>query len=124
MVMKQKSISSPLACSRIASFLLIIFILSLLIFVAVFITQQTQVTRQQKSMLYPAIYQGVYTRGLSVSNLKKLAAFESDAEKKAAIVMWFQAWGEPNEKDFKTALMNAVRNHGSIPLVTWDPWDF
>ena len=122
--MRQKSISSPLACSRIASFLLIIFILSLLIFVAVFITQQTQVTRQQKSIIYSAIYQGVYTRDLSASNLTKLTAFEADAGKKAAIVMWFQAWAEPNEKDFNTALMTAVRNHGSIPLVTWDPWDY
>ena len=95
--MRQKSISSPLACSRTASFLLIIFILSLLIFVAVFITQQTQVTRQQKSIIYSPIYQGVYTRDLSASNLKKLTAFEADAGKKAAIVMWFQAWAEPNE---------------------------
>ena len=121
--MKQKNISSSLTCSRIASFLLIIFVLSLLIFVAIFITQQTQVAGLQKTIAYSAIYQGVYTRDLSASNLTKLTAFESDVGKKAAIVMWFQAWGAPNEKDFNTLLMTAVRNHGSIPLVTWEPRD-
>ncbi len=74
-------------------------------------------------MIYRAtmIYQGVYVRGLTSPDLEKLRQFETDVEKKAAIVMWYQSWAAPNEMNFNTALMNAVRQHGSIPLITWEP---
>ncbi len=38
--------------------------------------------------------------------------------------MWYQHWGETDGYQyFQLGWMNAVRSHGSIPLVTWDPWN-
>jgi hypothetical protein len=70
----------------------------------------------------PQIYFGVNVHGLDVPDLPGLTTFEAQAQKKAAIVMWFQAWGDPAKQDFDAPLMTAVREHGSIPMVTWEPW--
>jgi beta-mannanase len=38
--------------------------------------------------------------------------------------MWYQQWSNSGGYQyFQSGWMNEVRNHGSIPLVTWDPWD-
>src|SRR5260221_4339132 len=38
--------------------------------------------------------------------------------------MWYQHWGlTDGYQYFQPGWMDAVRAHGSIPLVTWDPWD-
>jgi mannan endo-1,4-beta-mannosidase len=68
----------------------------------------------------------VYT-GVSVSslpdNLTALQVFERDAKKKVAIVMWYQGWGVTDGKqNFQTTWMDIIRKHGSIPLITWEPW--
>jgi len=59
--------------------------------------------------------------GATVPNFADLAKFESDARKKVSIFLWFQQWGGTNSS-FNPALMNQVRNHGSIPLLSWGPW--
>src|SRR5271157_4758823 len=59
--------------------------------------------------------------GAAVPNFADLAKFESDARKKVSIFLWFQQWGGTNSS-FNPALMNQVRNHGSIPLLSWEPW--
>lgn len=127
--MKQKTGGSSPGRTRIAGFLLSVFVLSLAAFRACQSqetqeTQVTQVSQQQETTGYPAIYQGVYLRGLSASNLANLTTFETDAGKKAAIVMWFQSWVAPTENSFNWAFMTAVREHGSIPLITWEPRNY
>ncbi len=59
------------------------------------------------------IYFGAYALNIT--------QFEHDARKKVSIVHWFQRWGDL-DNSFDTAMMNQVRNHGSIPLLSWEPW--
>ena len=67
------------------------------------------------------VYYGVHVALLDMSLVN---AFETDAHKPVAIVMWYQQWGLTNGYQyFQSGWMDAVRAHGSIPLVTWDPWD-
>ncbi len=67
------------------------------------------------------VYYGVHVALLDMSLVN---AFETDAHKPVAIVMWYQQWGLTNGYQyFQPGWMDAVRAHGSIPLVTWDPWD-
>ena len=67
------------------------------------------------------VYYGVH---VSLIDMSLVSSFEVNAHKHVAIVMWYQHWGETDGYQyFQPAWMNAVRAHGSIPLVTWDPWD-
>ena len=72
----------------------------------------------------PQIYYGVNVKGLDPPSLPGLTAFEAQANKNVSIVMWFQAWGSTaGKQNFDPALMTAVRDHGSIPMLTWEPWN-
>jgi beta-mannanase len=67
------------------------------------------------------IYLGVH---VALVDMSLIASFEADANKPVAIVMWYQHWGNTDGyQNFQPGWMNAVRFHGSIPLVTWDPWN-
>jgi len=39
------------------------------------------------------------------------------------IVMWYQDWTERGVRDFVPARADAIKSRGSIPMLTWDPWD-
>ena len=68
------------------------------------------------------VYLGVHVPGW-LQDLSLVTAFEAKAQKAVSIVMWYQGWGlTDGSQNFETSWMNAVRNHGSIPLVTWEPW--
>lgn len=67
-------------------------------------------------------YYGVHVPG-SLSNLSAVTAFESNAKKPASIVMWYQGWGlTDGTQNLQRTWMENVREHGAIPLVTWEPW--
>lgn len=69
----------------------------------------------------PGIYYGVHVPS---RNLTQVTAFEGDARKAVAIVMWYQQWGMTDgSQNLQAEWMNEVRTHGSIPLVTWEPWN-
>src|SRR5712691_9487398 len=71
---------------------------------------------------YPAVYLGVHVPGW-LQDLSLVSAFEVNAQKAVSIVMWYQGWGlTDGSQYFEATWMDAVRNHGSIPLVTWEPW--
>jgi hypothetical protein len=40
-----------------------------------------------------------------------------------AIVHWYQGWGPGMSPRFDANLFQSVRKHGSVPLLTWEPWD-
>lgn len=43
--------------------------------------------------------------------------------KKVSILTLYQAWGATNgAQNFNRTWMDTVRAHGSIPMVTWEPW--
>lgn len=70
------------------------------------------------------LYYGVHVPG-QPSSLANLEAFEHDVHKPASIVMWYQGWGvSDSSRYFQPSWMDNVRNHGSIPMVTWEPWNY
>ncbi len=82
------------------------------------------VTRKpvQKSTLQPSVYYGVHVPGW-LQDMSAVTTFEQDADKSVSIVMWYQGWGlQDGTQNFELTWMNNVRNHGSIPMVTWEPW--
>ncbi len=67
------------------------------------------------------VYFGVH---MPLTNMSLVSSFEADSQKSVAIIMWYQHWGETDGYQyFQPGWMNAMRAHGSIPLVTWDPWN-
>ncbi len=79
----------------------------------------TSTTPSQAAGGSATVYYGVHVALLDMSLVN---AFEADAHKPVAIVMWYQQWGLTNGyQSFQPSWMDAVRAHGSIPLVTWDP---
>ena len=48
---------------------------------------------------------------------------EQITDKKVSILTLYQAWGETNgAQNFNRSWMDRVRAHGSIPMITWEPW--
>jgi hypothetical protein len=55
------------------------------------------------------------------SDLSTVDTFESEAGKHAAIVMWYADW-QHNSLPLVSQL-NAIEKRGSVPEITWEPWD-
>ena len=55
------------------------------------------------------------------SDLATVDTFESQASKHAAIVMWYADWQHGTLP--LTDQLDAIERRGSIPEVTWEPWD-
>lgn len=78
-------------------------------------------TRVTTPVQLPPIYYGVH---VPQQNLAEVTAFETDAHKPVAIAMWYQNWGNTDGyQNFQPGWMDSMHSHGSIPLVTWDPWN-
>ncbi len=86
--------------------------------------QQLLQPLQKVSAQTAGVYYGVSVQNLSATDFSSLTQFETDAQKPVALVMFFTNWGgpDPTTRLFNPALMTAIRNHGSIPMVTWCPW--
>src|SRR5690349_18132771 len=70
----------------------------------------------------PSVYYGVYVP-VWLSDLSRVLQFEADAGKPVAIVMEYQGWRlQDGSQNFQPAWMDAIRTHGAIPMVTWEPW--
>lgn len=70
----------------------------------------------------PSVYYGAFNGGALGDNLNALTEFEAVAKKPVAIANFFNSWGGANPKFPSQAVQN-IRNHGSIPMITWEPWD-
>jgi beta-mannanase len=55
------------------------------------------------------------------SDLQEVNAFEQDARHHADTVMWFADWAHVANFDSKQAAAVAAR--GSVPEISWEPWD-
>ena len=68
----------------------------------------------------PELYYGfTYSDAPAVPTVQGI---EQQTGKGASLVMWYQAWqlqGQP--QPFPTAGMEAVREHGAIPMLAWEP---
>ncbi len=75
-----------------------------------------------KSSVKPSLYLGVHVPG-GLQNMSAVTTFEQNEHKSVSIIMWYQGWGlQDGTQNFEPTWMDNVRNHGSIPLVTWEPW--
>ena len=54
-------------------------------------------------------------------NLSELDLFEQDAGKRAGVLMYFQGWAYD---EFNASLAASVAARGTIPEITWEPWDY
>jgi hypothetical protein len=71
----------------------------------------------------PELYFGLSYPG--DPDIPTLSHYENQIGKRASIVLWYQAWDQNNQmQSFPTAQMEAVREHGSIPMLAWQPYAF
>ena len=54
----------------------------------------------------------------------RMAEFTRLVGRRPAITMWYQSWASPKSREFNQSAMDAVIAQGSIPMVTWEPWDW
>ena len=83
-----------------------------------------------KASAQPAVYSGVYAYGegglTSSSSWQAVTNFVTDAQKDVSIINNFDSWTDSSSSTngtqaFPTTEMNNIRNHGSIPMFTWQP---
>ncbi len=56
--------------------------------------------------------------GSFVNGIENLPSFQSQINKKLAVVLWYIHWGDP----FPVAEANIVAKNNSMPMLTWEPW--
>jgi hypothetical protein len=76
------------------------------------------------------VYWGAYVAGAQYArtdapwDFSSLGAFEAGVRKKVSMLEWGQAWYECSTscglRPFRADLMEKVRRHGAIPLLSWD----
>ena len=65
-----------------------------------------------------------YARGGAPFDMQSVSEFERNTKKGVSIIHWGQPWFiDGAAARFPTVAMNAVRSHGSIPLMDWGSWD-
>ncbi len=59
----------------------------------------------------------------SARDLNVIGTFEKDAGKNASMILFYQDWGASDgDQNFPTLWVSSVRNHGSLPMIVWQPW--
>jgi hypothetical protein len=64
---------------------------------------------------------GAYDASLP-SSLDGVLALEDSLHVRLAVVQVYTAWGDRPEQRFPARILQAIRDMGSIPMVTWEPW--
>jgi glycosyl hydrolase family 26 len=68
-----------------------------------------------------SVYTGVTVDG-ALGTVPELDAYTGSAGKRPALVMDYRDWA--HTPDFPTDFANLVAARGSIPMLTWEPWDY
>jgi hypothetical protein len=69
----------------------------------------------------PAILFGAYDGRLPAS-LDGILGLEKEIGARLPLIQIYSAWGDGAEHQFPLVLVEAIRDMGSVPLVTWEPW--
>lgn len=70
------------------------------------------------------VYSGVFVTSGLLNNFSMVTDFETQAGKPVSIINVFASWANTDGTEkFRPTMMNKIRDHGSIPLFTWEPWD-
>src|ERR1051325_8784204 len=66
---------------------------------------------------------GAFDGGLPQS-FNGIDALESQLHYRFPIISIYQAWGDrPDEAEFPLLAVSTVDRLGSVPMITWEPWD-
>src|SRR5262249_55077820 len=57
----------------------------------------------------------------AIDDSDSVNAFENRVGKKMSVILLYQSWGDA-DANFPVDWVNAVRAHGSLPMITWEPW--
>jgi hypothetical protein len=68
----------------------------------------------------PSVALGIYQPSLP-NDLSRLAGYESAMKHPESIVHWYALWGGWKSA-FSRSDLDAVAAHGSLPMITWEPW--
>jgi hypothetical protein len=60
-------------------------------------------------------------RAWQPADLQTVNAFEHVAQKHVSVVMWYADWSHSSSPSL--AQLQAVARRGSVPEITWEPWD-
>src|SRR5439155_10803967 len=55
-------------------------------------------------------------------DLSNLSPLEASLNRHLAVLHWYQWWGGGGSPSFDPSLLTRVRDHGSAPMITWEPW--
>src|SRR6266516_3981594 len=117
---------SSLSSGKTVSILSLLLI-TILLPVTAFLTRQRQDTKQSAQAATassPPVYYGVYVHN-DFWDFTPIPSFEGLAGKPVAIVQTYQNWATADaDHTFSPSWMDQVRAHGSIPQITWQPWDY
>jgi hypothetical protein len=79
---------------------------------------------RKASAMGPLLYYGLHVPG-EIGDYTAVMQVEADVGKSASIVMIYQGWaGNHGAQNFQPVWMDNIRNFGSIPMVTWEPWNY
>jgi hypothetical protein len=67
------------------------------------------------------IFLGIYKPEVPYS-LNRLHSLEESINRKFDILSFYQTWGERDEDMFPQDMMREIDRHGSIGMITWEPW--
>lgn len=114
----------PLRHKFTITFALLLPVLAMVMTAVTLPSRQVSASAPQPKAASSMLYYGVHVPGW-FNTMSAATAFEQVAQKPVSIVMWYQGWGVQDESaNFETGWMNNVRNHGSIPMVSWEPWNY
>ena len=101
-------------------FFILLSILAVLVAVVLVLNPKKN-TFPNASSMPTGIALGIYEPSYP-NDLTSVNSYESAAGTKVSIIHWFAIWG-----GWKSACsltdMNIVKNRGSLPMITWEPWD-
>jgi cellulose synthase (UDP-forming) len=60
------------------------------------------------------------TKPWTAADLSTVNAFEQDIDKHASVVMWYADWQDSAPS---LAQLEMIEHRGSVPEITWEPWD-
>jgi Glycosyl hydrolase family 26 len=102
--------------SKIRSLWLILAVVPLLLFEATNVSAHAE----PMSAATPKLYFGlIYPQ---TPDITALASYETLIGKGVSLVLWYQSWEEGNQlQPFPSGQMEAVREHGAIPVLAWYP---
>jgi hypothetical protein len=68
----------------------------------------------------PELYYGYFYNG--APDIGALENLEAKVDKHASLAMWYEDWVDSGQNQaFPTAQMEAIREHGAIPVLSWQP---